>query len=169
MMTYWFYDDVIAWHCSWPSLALTCSNWYSRMCDRQIDGLTDRWTVRPSYRDARTHLNKAHKANDASSWWHNDCMVTWLHEIILDLLWLWLVQIDIHGCATDRSMDWQTDGPVDCLIELRRCIKRASYTSYDNILLKNVDFPCFWRKRDQPTDGRTDGPTDGRTDGQTLL
>ena len=99
-------------------------------------------------------LNKAHKANDASSWWHNDCMVTWLHEIILDLLWLWLVQIDIPGCITDRSMDWQTDGPVDRLIELRRFSKRASYTSYDNILLKNVDFPCFWRKRD----GRTDRP-----------
>ena len=66
--------------------------------------------------------NKAHKANDASSWWHDNCMVTWLHESILDLLWLWLV---IPWCVTDRSMDWQNDRPVDCLIELRRCVKRA--------------------------------------------
>ena len=27
--------------------------------------------------------NKAHKANDASSWWWNDCMMMWLHEIRL--------------------------------------------------------------------------------------
>ena len=36
--------------------------------------------------------------------------MTWLHEIFLDLLSLWLVEIDIHGCVTDRSIDWQTDG-----------------------------------------------------------
>ena len=110
-------------------------------------------------------LNKAHKANDASSWWHNDCMVTWLHEIILDLLWLWLVQLDIHGCATDRSMDWQTDGLVDRLIELQRCIKRASHTNYDNIAQK-CWFPLVFDESvtDRPTDGPTDGSTDGRTD-----
>ena len=26
--------------------------------------------------------NKAHNANDASSWWWNDCMMVWLHEIV---------------------------------------------------------------------------------------
>ena len=30
--------------------------------------------------------SKAHKANDASSWWRNDCMMTWLFVIVLDLL-----------------------------------------------------------------------------------
>ena len=27
-----------------------------------------------------------HRENDASSWWQNGCMMTWLHEIIHDLL-----------------------------------------------------------------------------------
>ena len=30
--------------------------------------------------------NKPHKANDLSSWWQTDCMMTSLQEIILDLL-----------------------------------------------------------------------------------
>ena len=38
---------------------------------------TDRRTDGRSYRDARTHLNKAHTANDASSWWWNDCLMMW--------------------------------------------------------------------------------------------
>ena len=36
-------------------LFFLCSNWYSRMCHRQINGLTDRWTSRPSYRVAKMH------------------------------------------------------------------------------------------------------------------
>ena len=34
--------------------------------------------------------NKAHKANDASSSWWNDCMIIWLHEIRLVYLLLQL-------------------------------------------------------------------------------
>ena len=54
-MTYWLYGDVITWDYSWPTLALTCSNWYSWMCHRQINGLTDQWTGRPSYKVAKMH------------------------------------------------------------------------------------------------------------------
>ena len=66
----------------------------------------------------RVHPNKAHNANDASSWQWMDRMMTWLHEI-LDLI---------------------------------------------NHLLETIDFPCFWQKRDRPTNQPMDGPTDGQTD-----
>ena len=36
------------------------------------------------------YKNKAHKANDASSWWWNDCMMMWLQEIHLVYLLLQL-------------------------------------------------------------------------------
>ena len=36
----WLYDDVITWDYYWRPPALTCWNWYSRMCDRHIYGQT---------------------------------------------------------------------------------------------------------------------------------
>ena len=75
--------------------------------------------------------NKAHKANDASSWWWNDCVMTWLHQILLDSFLLWLVEI--HSSATgrsvtDRAMDWQSNGWIEIpLIELQGCISTFSF------------------------------------------
>ena len=50
--------------------------------------------------------NKAHKANDASSYF-----VEWLydHEIVWDCTWLPLALTDINGSMTDRSMIWLTE------------------------------------------------------------
>ncbi len=75
--------------------------------DRRTDGPTDRRMDTPSLKSHFLATNKAHKANDASSWWHNDYMVTWLQEIILDLLRLWLIFTDVS--LTDQ---W-TDKPMD--------------------------------------------------------
>ncbi len=37
---------------------------------------------------SKNEVNKAHKANDASSWWWNECMMMWLHDIRLVYLLL---------------------------------------------------------------------------------
>ena len=90
-----------------------------------------RWPVRPSIdlkrfckkvRRSRKGLNKAHKANDASSWWWNDCTMMWLHEICLVYLLLqlfarklWFSLFFTKAWPTDR----RTDGRTDPLIEMR--------------------------------------------------
>ena len=62
--------------------------------------------------------NKAHRANDASSRWWNDCMMMWLYEIVPDLTFDSLKNVDFYW----YSQKWQTNGPVDCLIEMWGCI-----------------------------------------------
>ena len=65
----WLYEDVTTWDSSWLILALPCLEWYSRnrdRADRQIDGPTDRWMDRPSYRDSRMHLVSLVDILDAS-------------------------------------------------------------------------------------------------------
>ena len=52
--------------------------------------------------------NKAHEANDASSWWWNDCMMTRL-------------LISVTDWQTGKLTNWQTDGSMDCLIEMLSC------------------------------------------------
>ena len=79
-------------------------------------------------------LNKAHKANDASSWWLNDCMMMWLHEICLVYLplqlfaqkeWFSLFFTKTSPTdartdrATDRPTDQRTDGRICQIIEMR--------------------------------------------------
>ena len=55
-------------------------------------------------------FNKAHKTNDASSCWRNDCMMTWSHEILfIFMCWKLRIFIDICGSVTDKLMDWPTD------------------------------------------------------------
>ena len=120
---YWLSVKIV-WT-SWVELLFRWVCWSISFSLTNCNSLTYWWIWDQDTVFRQTLKNKAHKANNASAWWHNDCKLTWLHEIILDLLWLWLVQIDIPGCVTDWSMDWQTDGLVDHLIELRRCIKRA--------------------------------------------
>ena len=57
-----------------------------------------------------------HKANDASSWWLNDCMMAWLHEICLVYLLLqlfarkWWFSIFF---TKPSPTDGRTDGPTD--------------------------------------------------------
>ena len=96
----WLYADVITWDYSWPTLALTCSNWYSWMCYRQINGLTDRWTGRPSYRVVMMH-----------------------QEGLIYLLWwyfarkcwfpLFLTKAWPTNQPTNRRTDGRTDGQTD--------------------------------------------------------
>ena len=45
--------------------------------------------------------------------WSNDCMMTWLHEILLDFLIWWKppLFIDIRGSVMKGLMDWPTDRP----------------------------------------------------------
>ena len=54
--------------------------------------------------------NKARKANDASSWWWNDCTMTGLLESLdYSRLPLAVIRVDIHS---------QIDLAMDCLIEM---------------------------------------------------
>ncbi len=106
---------------------------------------------------AKGNLNKGHKANNASSWWQNNCIMTWLHEIILDLLSLWLVEIDIHGCVTHR---W-TGRPSYRYAKVH--LEGLVYLLWQYFAQKCL-FPLFFTKA-----WRTDRPMDGRRDGQTRL
>ena len=54
------------------------------------------------------------------------------------------------------------DAPVDGIIA-----KWHDYMILIYYLLKSIDFPCFLRKLDGPTDRPTDRPRDARTDGRT--
>ena len=58
--------------------------------------------------------NKASKANDASSNWWNDCMVTWLLRLALIHWNSWYSRT-----VTDGPMDCPTNGWIDCLIDAR--------------------------------------------------
>ena len=54
----WLYDDVITWNSSRLLALMKTADFhlYSRKRDKSNDGLTDRQTDWPSYRDARRHL-----------------------------------------------------------------------------------------------------------------
>ena len=53
--------------------------------------------------------NKAHKANDASSWWWNDCMMMWLHDTSLFVIKIIDFPV-LHESVTDGPTDGPTDG-----------------------------------------------------------
>ena len=59
---------------------------------------------------------KAHKANNVSSWWWDDCMVMWLHETLSFAIKIIYFPVfnesDIDG-ATDGRTDGPTDGRTD--------------------------------------------------------
>ncbi len=90
-------------------------------------------------------LNNAHKANDASSYWRNDCMLTWLHEIL--------------GISLLFALAWRTDG----LMDGRRFLVSLIYL-LEHLFAWKCWFPLFLTKA-WPTDRRTDRPTyrDART------
>ena len=66
-----------------------------------------------TYEKRLTQENKAHKVNDASSWW-NDYTMTWLYKIVLDFSFDSLKNVDFyrysrkHDKQIDRLMDWLT-------------------------------------------------------------
>ncbi len=81
-------------------------------------------------------------------------MKTWLYEIILDLLLLCLVEIDIQGYVINRLMDWQTDGPVDRLIDASSGPSISTLTILWSKMLISLVFD----------ESVTNGSTDERTD-----
>ena len=68
----------------------------------------------------RIYGNKAHKANYASSWWWNDCIMMWLHEIRLEYLLLqlvaqkwWFSLFFMKASPTNQRTDGPTNGRTD--------------------------------------------------------
>ena len=68
------YDDMITWDYSWLTLKL----W---VCARQIDGLTDRWTIRPSNGDVKMHLQGL-----VFLLWHYFARIRWF-PLFLAIAW----------------------------------------------------------------------------------
>ena len=100
-------------------------------------------------------LNKAHEANDASSWWWNDCMMTSISGNSH-----WYSHCDRR---TDGLTDWWTDGLSyrDALMHLVSLVNLLWH-----LFARKYWFPLFFTKA-WPTDRPTNGPTDGQTDGPT--
>jgi len=79
--------------------------------------------------------NKAHKANDASSWWWNDCMMMWLHEtslIAIKIIDFPVFDESVTNGRTDRPTDGRTDRPSyrDARTHLKTCAYRRLKNSY---------------------------------------
>ena len=74
--------------------------------------------------DCDNHDNKAHKANDASSWWWNDCMMMWLHETSLSVIKIINFPV-FNKSVTDGQTDGWTNGQID-----RRTDRRKDRPSY---------------------------------------
>ena len=121
------------------------SNLLWHLFSKRYESVTDERTnlQTPGYRDENMPLNNAHKANDASSGWWNDCTRMWSYEFVLDLSFDLLKKRGFLLTFTEAwQTDWRTNGPINCLIEMMR--------------LDSVE-------------SVTDRRTDGRMDGQTLL
>ena len=114
--------------------------------------------------------NKAHTANDASfglmMWLHDDVIHDMLY--LASIYWKRLIFTDCHEIVMDRPMN--RPSYRDVRMPLKTC--SGLFMIFPRFhLLKNIDFPCFLRKRDRRTDGRTDGRTDrpGYRDARTHL
>ena len=107
-------------------------------------------------------------ANDASSWWWNDCMMTWCDYMIFFLSYSSFDLLKWYSREPDRLIDGLTDRWKD-----RPSYKDAHDASSEPSILplsticSKILISCFWRKRDRPTDGRTDRP--GYRDARTHL
>ena len=101
--------------------------------------------------------NKAHKAKDASSWWWNDCMMMWLHEIRLGYLLLQLYArkwwfslfftkaLPTHG-PTDRPTDRRTDPFIDARTHLKRSLTGEKFVQRP----EKMAVAIFDKERERP-------------------
>ena len=100
----------------------------------------------------RWMAHKAHKANDASSWWWNDCMMMLSYNSSwLTLLKSIFTEVWRTDWCTDRWMDRPSyrDARMD-QVSLLYLLQQWLAQKY-----------CFWQKRDRWTDRQTDGQTNG--------
>ena len=126
---------------------------------REVDQLEESRLTREINR------NKAHKANDASSWWWTDCMMMWLHEICLVYLplqlfaqkhWFSLFFYEnVTNGPTDGQTDGRTDGPTD---------GRTDRPCYRDARTHLTVAPSRPKKNALPTDRPTERPTIRTTD-----
>ena len=138
-------------------------------------GLTDR----PTAEQTQLSRNRAHKANNASSWWHNDCMTTWLlkdwltirpsyrdakmHlEGLVFLLWLYFTRKCWFSLFWTKA--WQTDGRIDQWTDwrtdrpgyrdarthvIKKCISRHILSSLTSKRIELDSFNVLYEKKNQ--------------------
>ena len=136
------------------------NNW--RICTTSNVPITPRQSEKQFSSQARWYL---------SCWWENPLTTTLCKWDFCDFLDHRVGPSWTHSCfivARIRAQRPFLDGSThfyktDCPLVRRSISRCVAFPGCHS--LKNKDCPCFWRKRDEPTDQGTEGPTGGLTDG----